>query len=53
MSKAEKTFNVVKFIRSLFKTNRDKPYRPGPQHVDPALVSFARLGLLSYYNNTL
>ncbi len=50
MSKAEKTFNLFEFIRSLFKSTTDKPYHPSPQHVDPALVSFARLGLLAYYH---
>lgn len=50
---AEKKFNLIKAIRSLFARHNTEPYRSNPQHVDPALLAFARLGLLSYYSNPL
>ena len=49
MSKAERTFDLWKGLRSLFKLNQDRNRRNEQRHVDPALVTFARLGLLAYY----
>ena len=53
MSKAERSFDLFKGIRSLFGKGSEKVLRRGSDHVDPALLSFARLGLLAYYVNPL
>lgn len=52
MSKAERSFDLFKGIRSLFAKGT-QACRRRSQHVDPALLSFARLGLLAYYVNPL
>lgn len=53
MSKAESSFNLIEGLKSLFKQISKKEYRPESKSVDPALLSFARLGLLAYYANPL
>jgi hypothetical protein len=52
MMKSESTLNLFETIRSFFTKVYERPYRPS-QRVDPALLSFARLGLLAYYTNPL
>jgi len=52
MMKSESTLNLFETVRSFFTKLHEKPYQPS-QRVDPALLSFARLGLLAYYTNPL
>ncbi len=52
MMKSESTLNLFETIRSFFTKGSSDTYRPS-QKVDPALISFARLGLLAYYTNPL
>ena len=51
MSKAEHTFNFWKALRSLFAPAKQSDRRFS--EYDPAVLSFARLGLLAYYTNPL
>ena len=54
MMKSESTLNLLESIKSFLTRSKEKPYRPNQsQNVDPALISFARLGLLAYYTNPL
>lgn len=53
MSKAERTFNLKESILSLFKSHHKQTVRTSSHGYDPAVLSFARLGLLAYYTNPL
>lgn len=53
MSKAERTFNLMEAVLSLFRKTMRQPSRRRTEGYDPAALAFARLGLLAYYTNPL